>query len=65
MPTEEQMKDYVLQQVNDVLDQNNWGGSTDLLVVEIVFEKTKFDFRIRVKRNEPKKLYTDFALARK
>jgi hypothetical protein len=57
MPTDEQLKDHILQQVNDVLEANDWGGSTDFLAVELVFKKVKYDCEIHVKRKEPKKTF--------
>lgn len=58
MLTDEKSKDKVLQHVSDVLEEHGWGEETDLLVVEIIFEKQKFNCRIETKRKERKRIYS-------
>ena len=43
-PQDEEKKDEVLQQINDLLEKYNWGHGTQRLVVKIVFEG-KFNLR--------------------
>lgn len=36
-PQEEKQKDDVLQQINDALEKENWGGNCERLFIKIVF----------------------------
>lgn len=35
---EEKLKDEILQEINDLLEKENWGGGCERLTVKIVFE---------------------------
>lgn len=36
-PREEKQKDEVLQQINDALEKEDWGGNCEMLIFRIVF----------------------------
>lgn len=50
---EEKQKDKILQEINDTLEDHDWGGGCDPMVVKIVFIG-KFEIKpIMVIKNKP------------
>lgn len=53
--SDDKKKDGILQHINDVLEKEKWGEGSDLLVLEVIFDK-KLECRIQIKRKEPKRI---------
>lgn len=50
---EEKKKDEVLQQINDLLEQLNWGCGCDRLIVKLTFEgKYKLNPSFHIQKKE-------------
>lgn len=46
---EEKQKDEILQQVNDILESEDWGGKGESLILELVFSH-QYDCRIFLRK---------------
>lgn len=55
LDADEKRKDSILQHINEVLEKEKWGEGSDLLVLEVIFDK-KLECRIQIKRKEPKRI---------
>jgi len=53
-PRDEREKDKIVQDIYDALEAENWGGNTDLLVIELTF-KQKFDCNIFMRKKLKKR----------
>ena len=52
---EEKSKDEILQQLNDILETENWGGNDESLILELVFER-QYDCRIFLRKKFKKRI---------
>ena len=52
---EEKSKDEILQQINDILESEDWGGREESLILELVFDR-QYDCRIFLRKKFKKKI---------
>lgn len=52
---EEKQKDAILQQINDALESEEWGGRGESLILELAFER-KYDCQIRLRKKLTRKI---------
>ncbi len=46
---EEKQKDEILQQINDILEAEDWGGQDKSLILELSFDR-QYDCQIRLRK---------------
>jgi hypothetical protein len=51
----EKQKDSILQQINDILEAEDWGGRDESLILELAFER-QYDCSIRLRKKFKKKI---------
>ncbi|MEF3692242.1 MAG: hypothetical protein V3574_04290 [Candidatus Moraniibacteriota bacterium] len=59
---EEKQKDRILQEIHDALEDNQWGGGCDLMVVKVIFTGRLEIKPVMVYKNKPVRDLNNFLL---